>query len=223
MLPYTLKRSWRARSLSLRLNRRGEVIASAPPFVPKFVIDQFILNHQAWILDKKEKLAQKTSPSTGKIKIFGRSYQLIFTYRRELKSGFQIEGEKLFYNSSHYLLQPKKTLSLSPLEEKKLEQFFRRTLSQYLAQSVASWHKKMKIAKPLGQIRVKNQSSRWGSCSSAGNLNFNLQLIHYPPTVIDYVIIHELAHLVHLDHSARFWALVAKHDGAYRQHKKALN
>lgn len=62
--------------------------------------------------------------------------------------------------------------------------------------------------KTIKNIRFKNTSSRWGSCSNTGNLNFSTRLLFAPQAVIDYVIIHELAHLVELNHSDRFWALV---------------
>lgn len=59
-------------------------------------------------------------------------------------------------------------------------------------------------------IRLKNNGSNWGSCSSSGNLNFSTRLLFAPPDVVDYVIIHELAHLIELNHSDRFWALVRR-------------
>lgn len=62
--------------------------------------------------------------------------------------------------------------------------------------------------KSVKSIRFKNISSRWGSCSNTGNLNFSTRLLFAPQEVIDYVIVHELAHLVELNHSDRFWALV---------------
>lgn len=59
-------------------------------------------------------------------------------------------------------------------------------------------------------VRLKNNGSNWGSCSSRGNLNFSTRLLFAPPDVVDYVIIHELAHLIELNHSERFWALVGR-------------
>jgi hypothetical protein len=59
-------------------------------------------------------------------------------------------------------------------------------------------------------VRLKNNGSNWGSCSSRGNLNFSTRLLFAPPDVVDYVIIHELAHLIELNHSERFWSLVRR-------------
>jgi predicted metal-dependent hydrolase len=83
------------------------------------------------------------------------------------------------------------------------------------------------IAQKMGlkynKISIKKQRSRWGSCSRKGNLNFNLVLAAAPLEVIDYVIIHELAHLVALDHSARFWTVVGQADPEFRSHRKWLS
>lgn len=79
-----------------------------------------------------------------------------------------------------------------------------------------------KLNLKYNRVSIKNQKSRWGSCSKKGNLNFNLLLAAAPPEVIDYVIIHELMHLVELDHSPRFWQLVKDADPEYKKHKDWL-
>ena len=73
-----------------------------------------------------------------------------------------------------------------------------------------------------GRITIRNQKSRWGSCSEKGNLNFNCLLMLTPPDVIDYVVVHELCHRIHMDHSAAFWAEVQKVLPDYKKAKKWL-
>ena len=73
-----------------------------------------------------------------------------------------------------------------------------------------------------GRITIRNQKSRWGSCSSRGNLNFNCLLMLAPPGVTDYVIVHELCHRIEMNHSARFWAEVERVMPDYREARKWL-
>ena len=73
-----------------------------------------------------------------------------------------------------------------------------------------------------GRITIRNQTTRWGSCSSKGNLNFNCLLMLAPAEVRDYVIVHELCHLREMNHSAKFWSLVAAMLPDYKEKIKWL-
>ena len=74
----------------------------------------------------------------------------------------------------------------------------------------------------INRVAIKNQSTRWGSCSSKGNLNFNYKIIYLKPVLADYLIVHELCHLGELNHSKKFWALVFKTIPEYAKINKEL-
>lgn len=75
---------------------------------------------------------------------------------------------------------------------------------------------------PLRRVFIKNLQSRWGSCSSQGNLNFNYKILFLSPAVADYIIVHELCHLRHFNHRVEFWILVAQTTPHYKSLRKQL-
>jgi predicted metal-dependent hydrolase len=72
------------------------------------------------------------------------------------------------------------------------------------------------------RVSVKNQKSRWGSCSRKGNLNFNYKIVHLPEKLVDYLVVHEVCHLKELNHSRNFWTLVARAFPDYKILRKQL-
>lgn len=100
----------------------------------------------------------------------------------------------------------------------------RRFLTQKLEERVVplAREKAAVIGKKIARIGFRDTSSRWGSCSSDGNLMFSWRLVFAPDNVIDYVVAHEIAHLKHMDHSPRFWALCEKLSADYANGKTWL-
>lgn len=72
------------------------------------------------------------------------------------------------------------------------------------------------------RCRLSHAATRWGSCSSSGTISLNIGLMQVPEVLRDYVILHELAHLNHMDHSATFWEEVSTHDPRYKEHRRKL-
>ncbi|HUT85806.1 MAG TPA: M48 family metallopeptidase, partial [Elusimicrobiales bacterium] len=83
------------------------------------------------------------------------------------------------------------------------------------------WSEKMQLG--FNRVAIKDQKSLWGSCSHKGNLNFCWRIIKAPEEVLDYLVIHELAHIKNLNHSAEFWQTVETHCPECKKHRKWLN
>jgi predicted metal-dependent hydrolase len=101
-----------------------------------------------------------------------------------------------------------------------IEEWYRSEASVVIKQSV--WRMSRRLGLRFNTIMIRNQKTRWGSCSSRGNLSFNFKLATAPQEVIDYVVLHELMHLKEPNHSKRFWRLVEQECPKYREHREWL-
>ena len=105
------------------------------------------------------------------------------------------------------------------LTEEEIQKLAEKAL-EVIPKRVAYYAKQMGVT--YGRITIRNQKTRWGSCSSKGNLNFNCMLMLLPPEIQDYVVVHELCHRKEMNHSSRFWAEVEKVLPDYRTRRKWL-
>lgn len=211
-MDYQIKRSSRSLSLRISINTKAEVAVSAPKFMPEFMIRKFVEAQKTWIEGNLVKVKKdQISVKTDELYIFDKKYQIAINNQTE-KMGIFVKGEKIFVNN----LSKKSSAKI----KQQIEDFLKKTAAKYIATRTQILAKKMGIS--YQRISLRQQSSRWGSCSSHGNLNFNWRLVHYPPAIIDYVIIHELAHRLEMNHSKKFWEIVKKHDSEYLIHKGQL-
>lgn len=104
--------------------------------------------------------------------------------------------------------------------KEQLEKWYRKEAAAVFGEKAEEFAQALSVS--FQDIRIKDQKSRWGSCSSKRNMNFNWRLLMAPEPVCDYVIIHELCHLIHMNHSPDFWNLVESVCPDYRQYKKWL-
>jgi predicted metal-dependent hydrolase len=104
--------------------------------------------------------------------------------------------------------------------EEVAEAWLRRQAGYDLADRLAARSAEMGLRH--GLVRVRDQATRWGSCASTTNLAFNWRLVMAPPQVLDYVVVHELAHLVEMNHGPAFWAVVARHCPEWRWSRRWL-
>lgn len=104
--------------------------------------------------------------------------------------------------------------------EKRLEAIYRNAAREYFPKRVSHYAHMLGVT--YGKMSIRDQKTRWGSCSSEGNLSFNWRLILAPPDVLDYVVIHELCHRKEMNHSKEFWALVESLMPHYKECRKWL-
>lgn len=104
--------------------------------------------------------------------------------------------------------------------QKRLETIYRNGAKEYIPKRASHFAHMLGVS--YGTITIRDQKTRWGSCSSKGNLSFNWRLILAPPQVLDYVVVHELCHRKEMNHSKQFWELVESVMPDYAVHRKWL-
>ena len=214
MIAYTHKTHARSRSIKIKIEGNGEVVVVTPKRVSKKAIDSFVTEQSNWITKHLELALKKKSNSETKttITIFGKQYTKQKIADDAKPPTAFLEGQKLIINQPTYLAQTTKNK-----EAEYIQRFLKNVAEKYIIPRTHQLAKVMNTS--FVSTSLKQQKTRWGSCSSQGNLNFNWRLIHAPTEIIDYVIIHELAHRTHMNHSTAFWNLVAKYDPEHREHR----
>jgi predicted metal-dependent hydrolase len=220
---YTHKTNKRSKSLKIKIEQGGKVVVVSPKFVPKFVVQQFVKKHKQWIINalKKTNRGDKFESETH-IFVFGKKYQKEIIFSTTQKTGIYVKGDKLIFNplTLPKIITPKQKQTWDKKFKQKTAEFLKNTAGHYIVKRTHELAKKMSL--DFNNITLRKQKTRWGSCSSQRNLNFNWKLVHFDTDIIDYVIIHELSHLVQMNHSKNFWDLVKKYDRSYLKHRNWL-
>ena len=196
-VPYQLRRSSRRRTLGLTVTAH-EVRIHAPSWTPRAEIESYVVHQHDWLRRAWARMQARTPQpvvsALTEVTYLGRI--LALDIRPALFSDVRRHGDTLHVHVPHDT--DHQTLIRDWL-------FARAT--RLLAWRLA------RIARKLGRtpsrFALSNAQTQWGSCTRSGHVRLNWRLVQAPLTLIDYVAAHELAHLVHLDHSPRFWAQVA--------------
>ena len=207
-IPYVLKHSKKARYLRMQISNNGELEVVLPRGFQVIDAEKFIYKKLDWI---KKHLSQNRQ-SRNKISLLGRNIKVTQNY------DLFIKNHKVKFGNDHLII-------ISPSGSKiSIEEAFENWLRKLAKKSLVE--RVYKIANGLGykigKISIRGQKTRWGSCSTNGNLSFNYNLLRFRKEVIGYVIIHELCHLKEMNHSGKFWALVAEYCPQWRHHRKWL-
>ena len=200
------------KTLSLSFDKNAELIVKVPKNISDRSINEFLEKHKKWILEKKNLLEKNNQ----KFEIW--DFFLFFLESFELK--FYKKRKFFFYGKYFYT-----NLEKSEDIKKELIKFYKKEAKKYISERILEICKKLKI--DFNFLKITSARSRWGSCNSKKNISFSFRLILAPKKSIDYVIVHELAHLSEMSHSKAFWDLVQDYSDqigiwSYKENKKWL-
>ncbi len=212
----TIRRSKRTKSASIRVKEASTTII-VPKWASRSDINALITKKSHWI--HKQLSEQKKA-----IRLSKRDYiqgESFFYRGRPLTLAIQhSEQENVTIDNGQLTLFVQKDKSSAKSRQQLIHKQFQTLAEQHLKERTQ--HYAEVIGVTYSNICVKSYKSRWGSCSSLGLISYNWKIIIAPDPVIDYIVIHELCHLIEHNHSTRFWALVEQFQPHYKQQKEWL-
>ena len=189
----------RARSYRLSLPHSSGPVLTLPPHGKWAEAEAFLLRHRNWLAARLSRAPDASRfGNGGLVPLRGVDHRIIGTGKlRGRVEVSEIEGVPALFVPGEPAHQARR-----------LTDWFKDEAQADLAARTA--YHAARLGVTVKSIKMRSQASRWGSCSSTGNINYNWRLVLAPPFVLDYVAAHEVAHLVEMNHSAAFWATVAR-------------
>lgn len=208
--PVVFRRNPRARQYVLRLRTDGTVAVTLPARGSKAEAWRFVRSRLPWIERQWLKLqarpvVPKSWPPGTEILLRGEAFPLVVE---------EVSGHHLLRIGDESIRMSQASDDLRKLAEALLRKLAARELPGRVLELAA------RDGITVRDVNVRNQSSRWGSCSHAGRISLNWRLIQMPPAVRDYIIFHELMHRREMNHSARYWQEVARVCPDYPEHER---
>ena len=198
MIDYRLCRS-RRKTVAIYILDDG-VEVRAPLKMSKYEIDRFVASKEKWITDKLVKRQEQL----GQREMFTLNYGSGVLYRGKEYPIAAKNGNRVGFDDVVFYMPP----DLSPEDIKAAcVQIYRMLARRDLTEKTLAFAKRMGGTMPY-DVKINGAKTHWGSCSARKSINFSWRLIMADDDVIDYVVVHELAHMKEMNHSARFWAIV---------------
>ena len=210
----TVRRSAKATQVRLRVATDGTLRASMPMYAPLFLLKRLLKTSRNELRELLEQSNPKYEFKDGQQ--IGKSHTIIV--RPSARLSAKVKGQ-------HILVELPEG---SSLQDSDVERIVRDGVIAALRLEAKSYLPKRLayLGNQLGfsyeRVRFSHASGRWGSCSSTGTISLNIALMKLPFEIIDYVLVHELAHTVQMNHSTDFWELVEQGDPSYKMHRKVL-
>jgi len=181
---------------------QGKVVVRCPPRASNGQITSFLNDNEQWIKQRlvEESLRMKQALRIERgAKIFYRARELTIVFKEGRKERILINGDK-FIIQGHKLTPAKARIQV--------EEYLIDKASEYILPRARGLARYLGVDKKLKEIKLRKTKSKWGHCTSAGVIQYNYLIMLAPYSIIDYMITHEVCHLLHMDHSRRFWNLV---------------
>ena len=199
MINYTLMRSKRKTIQICVRDRDGSVEVRAPSQVPRQAIERYVAGKEAWITRNLEKINARIARRN----CFTLNYGSLILFRGKEYPITETKGDSACFDGNSFCLPP----NLTPEQIKKTcVGIYRDLAGSILTERTLELAEHMSV-EPTA-IKINNAKSRWGSCTSIGTINIAWRLIMAEDDVIDYIIVHELAHMYKMGHSEEYWDLV---------------
>ena len=203
----------RIKNIYIRVKRNGEVIVTAPYNCSDKRIEDFVNSKADWIIDKRTEALKNNRAQIGQIPdsimILGKEYPV--SYYRGSKNDIFFDGSVVHITT--------KGEATPEITNKLKDKLYKKTTDIMIEKLLPIWSDKMNLYP--SEWKVMKMNSMWGNCRpESGKVHFSLNLASTPIEFIEYVIVHELAHLKEKNHSQRFWHLVEKYVPNYREIRK---
>lgn len=199
-----VKRSSRTKTASLKVEE-GAVIIVVPKGLSSARIESIVNDKHDWIIDKIAR-QQLATPASSKRYLSGEAFPYLGrNYRLKVLTG---DYQALKLINGRLQLTLRESAIQDYFTRGALIRWYKRNAKVKFAEKVARYSKVVGVS--ARSIAIKTFKSRWGSCSAEGDIDFNWVVVMAPNRIVDYIVVHELCHLLHHDHSRKFWAEVER-------------
>jgi predicted metal-dependent hydrolase len=194
------------KTIGIKVTNKGDVIITSPFGISEEMLENIVKKKSQWILNKLDKfknenIEAETSLKNGyKLLYLGIELKLELNYKKENNSDFSIvDGKfKVFFQHNIDLEET--------LIKNHITKIYKREAEKILMERTKIYMEIMDVH-PL-KITIKSQKAIWGSCSFKKNINYNYKIVMAPMEIVDYIVVHELSHLIHMNHSKQYWNTV---------------
>lgn len=214
-IEYTLQRSNR-KTASIYIERDGQVSVYVPESLSKSQIEELLENKRKWIYRNLAEWHDLNATRVQREYVNGEGFfYLGRTYRLKL---IENQDHPLMLKDGYFCLRSNN--GSAPDADAAFKEFYREKGRVRIPERVAHYECRMGVQATV--VKVIDLKNRWASCSPGGNVNFHWKCMMAPPTVLDYIVVHELAHLIHPNHTDAFWNEVDKVMPDYQERKEWL-